>query len=776
MKQKKPWVECRACSHPINPTNPEGVFDGEFTCVNPTCPFSPNGVVANIAPSHEEAELRRAQDRKQHMLLGDINNFRDITDQPTQYWGYFRLSDELRRFRLLDAAPLYRLLPQGMMSDWAYGVAERIKRAFSLFLVDYNKQDGEPERAPTSGYVKLEPVAPDETTGRTLPIRYDPVCKLVNKHLRAKREANPEYPDPCRVCNEKLANWMFDRGTGEKHMTPDWLRKAAADPKRGIEEEHMGKFHAPCWLGLLDMAFPVIIADVVVAVVFTGQIRLDSVKLSTEAQSERSRILAELAITDADIAKLNPMFDDPKIVGSLWKELRGAARELQMVAVSRYVQVAHARSSVLQDFLRAEVFSKDITSAAGWTAYREICLPALERIAQYFSFEKAALFVNDGQTWNIAAAFPPKEELPTSCEFPIDTKGVHRFMEDVWGESGPADAFYQKIPAGDTAYYLFCQRRFPGDSPMQWMNVYSQESLSEITRGFHSALQRALLQQRQEEQNVQLVHNLKGPINAMESAWTEFDNAIFYNDHYRQKYQDVCKEYSFLKRELDKLYTMSFAARRRALAEFQRINIGAESKKTAMEGARWIPISDSEHDPSVDYTCFDPGGLREMLLWSFLMYKSEILAHAIGLEKTFNESSLKGLKVRINKDTMQMVFDNLADNAVKYSYPGEKIKIQFEVQEENGKRYCAISIWNYGNGTDDSEREEELWKKRKRGRFSTTKKWKVAGSGLGLYIVARTIKEAGGWRKLEGGFGGATNRIPGEGMWTKVTVALPITT
>jgi signal transduction histidine kinase len=91
--------------------------------------------------------------------------------------------------------------------------------------------------------------------------------------------------------------------------------------------------------------------------------------------------------------------------------------------------------------------------------------------------------------------------------------------------------------------------------------------------------------------------------------------------------------------------------------------------------------------------------------------------------------------VRGDRDRLRQVLINLIDNAVKYSRPGEEVRV--EAQSDNGR--VLINVVDRGPGIAP---EHQLVIFEKFGRAHTGDKAKP-GTGLGLFI-ARSIAEAHG--------------------------------
>ena len=107
-----------------------------------------------------------------------------------------------------------------------------------------------------------------------------------------------------------------------------------------------------------------------------------------------------------------------------------------------------------------------------------------------------------------------------------------------------------------------------------------------------------------------------------------------------------------------------------------------------------------------------------------------------------------------DQDALHHVFENLLENAVKYSPPGSPVEIEL-VREE---RAVVVAITDHGSGIADEDLPFVFERFRQSGPTSS------GGVGLGLYIV-RTLVQA------HGGVVSVRSRV-GEG--STFSVSLPV--
>ncbi len=109
-------------------------------------------------------------------------------------------------------------------------------------------------------------------------------------------------------------------------------------------------------------------------------------------------------------------------------------------------------------------------------------------------------------------------------------------------------------------------------------------------------------------------------------------------------------------------------------------------------------------------------------------------------------------------DALQIVFNNLVDNSIKYSVDSVRINIKLRQTAQ----YIIITFSDQGIGIPDKERKKIF---NKFHRLYNKKIPSVKGTGLGLYWVRQIIRNHGGKVNISS---------KGEGKGTTFTISLPI--
>jgi|GEM_PF-999592 len=97
-------------------------------------------------------------------------------------------------------------------------------------------------------------------------------------------------------------------------------------------------------------------------------------------------------------------------------------------------------------------------------------------------------------------------------------------------------------------------------------------------------------------------------------------------------------------------------------------------------------------------------------------------------------------KVNLNKEKIKQVFQNLIDNAVKYSSVDDKGHVAIDIKNDDKQLYFSVKDNGIGIPAVD---QSKIFERFSRGSNST-KLDPGGGSGLGLYIAKAVVEQAGG--------------------------------
>lgn len=130
-------------------------------------------------------------------------------------------------------------------------------------------------------------------------------------------------------------------------------------------------------------------------------------------------------------------------------------------------------------------------------------------------------------------------------------------------------------------------------------------------------------------------------------------------------------------------------------------------------------------------------------------------------------------KFHFNKRKIEIVFNNLIDNAIKYSHRNRDVIITVSRSYEG--RFCYISISDFGLGILEKEKPL-LFKKYYRARLMRDPRRNIGGTGIGLYVANMIVQAHRGNITIDSKRGEnycGPKGLPGEGYNTIITVGLP---
>ena len=174
-------------------------------------------------------------------------------------------------------------------------------------------------------------------------------------------------------------------------------------------------------------------------------------------------------------------------------------------------------------------------------------------------------------------------------------------------------------------------------------------------------------------------------------------------------------------------------------------NIFFEIQKLALLAdnlRNWIA---SEHNWLYKYD-FQDRPILPIIMNSIKLFRNEAKSRGIIIKDPVFDCAAPP-KLNISTEHMTRVFYNIISNAVKYSYDGIANKprwIEIRCKEEFG--YYCISTTNYGVGILPEELNDRIYQIGYRGKLAKDRN--RYGSGLGLGVVERIIKDHGGMVKI----------------------------
>lgn len=157
--------------------------------------------------------------------------------------------------------------------------------------------------------------------------------------------------------------------------------------------------------------------------------------------------------------------------------------------------------------------------------------------------------------------------------------------------------------------------------------------------------------------------------------------------------------------------------------------------------------------------------LIKLIKQSLKDFNLQIKAKRIETEEHYDQLSII---IKVDPNLMQIVFDNLFSNAIKYIPFQGKINLRVEKRKTD----ILISIQDTGCGIP---KEQQPMIFTKLFRADNARKYDTKGTGIGLYIVKHIIEEGGGkiWFESEENKGTTFYlTLPLEGMRKKAGAEL----
>jgi len=111
----------------------------------------------------------------------------------------------------------------------------------------------------------------------------------------------------------------------------------------------------------------------------------------------------------------------------------------------------------------------------------------------------------------------------------------------------------------------------------------------------------------------------------------------------------------------------------------------------------------------------------------------------IEVKKINFEEELEEVYICYDRDMLEIVWNNLISNAIKFTNTGGSINIHLKLQSDISQKFVKISISDTGCGMNE-ETQKRIFDKFYQGDTSHSKN----GNGLGLALVKKTIDKLGG--------------------------------
>jgi len=537
-----------------------------------------------------------------------------------------------------------------------------------------------------------------------------------------------------------------------------------------------------CHMGITRIVFPLIVKNEVVGGLSVGKFRRDGDEVLIKKKvdefietSFRRRILNDALAQKADIVRRELVSRIDDIKKRSQEELAAKAQQIRdflpllQAQYAKYQGKKVSKDSFLGGFVFLE--SLDYRTSDIFLGYDSLWSRVddiFSRLVDQFSLKAARAFYTDRDDFQrlVLKAYYPKT-LPEIKEFAMDSRGdLLWLIEEYEGVTLPVrDARLKWM--NDYIYKISESNR----AVVYGAKIFHQQTIL-IVFGFHegvflSDIEKMLLRIAinrlvkfvrnviyQTEVDIMMVatgHKLrrthgsiKGSLNSLSRYGYRIDET--HNDTQRKIIKLARDELDCALVELD-LITQNYQS-------FSRY--------------QWLPANEGTEIK---------GAIEESDVFSLLKGIENIYRVQLATDKKHVKYDLSQRQVMLygDKQMTRLLFWNIFDNAVKFSYKGTYIHII----ASQDKRGCRIHMTNRGIGVPAEETEyvfDEFFKSSFR-----DKKKEEAGRGLGLFICKRCLDLVLPGGKISLNSHAASQkygerRFEGDNFITKVTVEIPVET
>lgn len=487
-----------------------------------------------------------------------------------------------------------------------------------------------------------------------------------------------------------------------------------------------------CHMGLAEVAIPIVVADRVVAVLFTGHRRLPGTEDAIREQARRhARNIPDL---DADalceaVEEIEPL--DEARMDELARALEGHAEAIAKLGRDRY----NVERRLRQELLLNELMVGLARPCAGERDLEARLEAAMARVTEFFRIRYSAIYTQ---------TFPRAPELTAAaCAGDCPSVGAEPLMTPDRPAMADGEATYHIItdreeiaafltangsPAAlkfADAQAVICDHGDPAErvtvtifGPQREGHTESLLSTAgddflerfQFEVGMRSKVARLLLDlRRRNEDQTQFLAQTTHEVNAgLQTIVEEAEWLLYYVDELGEIDDPEVAE------PLHKI-----------LSEVMRLGARSRSSLFHLRGGM----------PRTEYNLREAHALDNVIAASVEPFRSVALSRNITIHV---EDSVRALpRTVFDWDMMKIAFMNLVDNAVKYSHFNRTIRIHGEADEQ----WVSVSVEDFGLGIPPDE-HERIFEPYVRGTQRDPRRF-IWGSGLGL-AVARDIIEAHG--------------------------------
>ena len=487
-----------------------------------------------------------------------------------------------------------------------------------------------------------------------------------------------------------------------------------------------------CHMGLAEVAIPIVVADRVVAVLFTGHRRLPGTEDAIREQARRhARGIPGLgadALCEA-VEDLEPL--DEVRMDELARALEGHGQAIATLGRDRY----NVERRLRQELLLNELMVGLARPCAGERELEARLQAALARVTDFFRIRYSAIYTQP---------FPRAPELTiAACAGQCPTPRAALLMTPARPQMADGEATYHILTGREEiaeflaangapaalkfadAQALICDHGDPAERVTVTIFGPQREGHTEsllrtagddflerfqFEVGMRSKVARLLLDlRRRNEDQTQFLAQTTHEVNAgLQTIVEEAEWLLYYVDELAEIDDAEVTE------PLQKI-----------LSEVMRLGARSRSSLFHLRGGM----------PRTEYNLRESHALDGLIATSVEPFRGVALSRNITIR--IDESVRALPRAVFDWDMMKVAFMNLVDNAVKYSHFNRTIRIYGEADEHG----VSVSVEDFGLGIPPDE-HERIFEPYVRGTQRDPRRF-IWGSGLGL-AVARDIVETHG--------------------------------
>ncbi len=541
-----------------------------------------------------------------------------------------------------------------------------------------------------------------------------------------------------------------------------WVLKKAKDiVKTGRYDPHWFS----CHVGLVGVAFPIVIDNKVVAVFLSCQKRLQGedhkvqervVQLSQKYKNLSSRKLMKL------LRKIRPVTESG--IAAFIDKLMPVIQHISSLGEQKYITEKRLQEELLVVELASYFeYSFEMNIGLLWdklaTAIRKINELTNTQMSMFFSSEtgvdpeilhcRAAAGVSERLVSHLRLNCGQIKDFEDGAAFDTKFDNSQLFLEDMQADIHGCLGDYHLVSFALKNHlhgvFTFRITSKEGDERKNESAI-----LSELMDMIKTHIQSTYWAKEREEY-----------IQALETASREKEQFMSEMAHtLRAPAQSILSEAEYFIHCFPGIRQVDYEMTESATKITEEVGI----LKNKLDN--YLLCADVEHK-GIDYNIKE-NSLSDLIRDCVDQFKNIAERRSINIELSIDNIPI----FRFDRDKIDIVFANLIDNAIKYSY-GQK---NVNVRGITSKNDVDIEIEDYGLGIR-TEEMGKIFQKYYRAELRDRRRF-IQGTGIGLTVARRIVEDHGGTIHVDsrpaGGSGHDLERLrTGEGFITTFTVSLP---